>query len=610
MCGIAGIAGAARVDEQTVRRMCDRIGHRGPDDDGYFATPEVALGMRRLSIIDVAGGKQPIQNETGDVTIVFNGEIYNHRSLRAGLIARGHRYRTRSDTETIVHLYEERGDAVVDELRGMFAFAIWDSRRHRLLVARDRLGIKPLYYWETAGAVAFASELQCISDLPGFRRELDADAVAWYLALGYVPDPRCIFRGVRKLPPGHLLTWDRESGVAISRYWTPMRAERPELTGEDAIAELQRLIDESVSLHLESEVPLGAFLSGGVDSSTVVATMCKLAPGRVQTFSIGFEEEEFNEAPYAAQVARALGTQHTELIVRPDADELVEDVVTAFDEPFADSSALPTYLVAELARRTVTVALSGDGGDELFGGYTRYEQTIARGTIPRLLRGPLGALARRLPHAAYGRNYLIDSARSPRGRYTATVAVPLAAGEGGMAAAAVASTMPPFEQYLDAAFDQSYGRDFMTQMTLVDMLTYLPGDILTKVDRMSMKVSLEARVPLLDHVLAEFAVSLPGALKLRDGSGKWILRRAVEDLVPPIALRKEKHGFAVPLAPWFRGPLRHRLDALVRSGSRLDPWIDRVALERVVAEHVRGRRDHSHELWRLIVLDRWLAARG
>jgi asparagine synthase (glutamine-hydrolysing) len=558
--------------------MCDRIRHRGPDDDGYFAAPGVALGMRRLSIIDVAGGKQPIQNESGD--------------------------------ETIVHLYEERGDAVVDGLRGMFAFAIWDAPRHRLLVARDRLGIKPLYYWETPDGVAFGSELQCISGLPGFRRELDADAVAWYLALGYVPDPRCVFRGVRKLPPGHVLTWDRETGVTVSRYWTPVRAERPELTEQDAIAELRRLIEESVSIHLESEVPLGAFLSGGLDSSTVVATMCKLAAGRVQTFSIGFDEEEFNEAPYAAEVARALGTQHTELIVRPDADELVDSVVTGFDEPFADSSALPTYLVSELARRTVTVALSGDGGDELFGGYTRYRQTLARGTLPGLLRGPLGAVARLMPQGTYGRNRLIDAARSERGQYTATVASPLATAEGGLASRSVARTMPPFEQYLEDPFDESDGRDFMTQMTLVDMLTYLPGDILTKVDRMSMKVSLEARVPLLDHVLTEFAVSLPSALKLRDGSGKWILRRAAGGLVPPVALRTGKRGFAVPLAAWFRGPLRHRLEALTRSRSRLDPWVDRKALERTVAEHLRGRRDHSSVLWRLAVLDLWLAARG
>jgi asparagine synthase (glutamine-hydrolysing) len=338
--------------------------------------------------------------------------------------------------------------------------------------------------------------------------------------------------------------------------------------------------------------------------------MCKLAAGRVQTFSIGFDEEEFNEAPYAAQVARALGTQHTELIVRPDADQLVDSVVTGFDEPFADSSALPTYLVSELARRTVTVALSGDGGDELFGGYTRYRQTLARGTLPGLLRGPLGAVARLMPQGAYGRNRLIDAARSKRGRYTATVASPLASAEGGLAAPSVARTMPPFEHYLDDPFDESGGRDFMTQMTLVDMLTYLPGDILTKVDRMSMKVSLEARVPLLDHVLAEFAVSLPSALKLRDGSGKWILRRAADGLVPPVALRKGKQGFAVPLAAWFRGPLRHRLEALTRPRSRLDPWVDRKALERVVAEHVRGRRDHSPVLWRLVVLDRWLAARA
>ena len=614
MCGIAGLAGlpfvASQRGEAGVRAMCERIRHRGPDEDGYFTTPAVALGMRRLSIIDVAGGRQPIQNEANDVTVVFNGEIYNHASLRDALVAGGHRFRTRSDTETLVHLYEDDGDALVARLRGMFAFAIWDARRERLLLARDRLGIKPLYYWEAPGGIAFGSELQCITGLPGFQRELDARAIASYLAMGYVPDPASIYRGVRKLAPGHILAWDAKSGAHVTRYWSPAQVERREWREEEAVAELRRLIDESVSIHLESEVPLGAFLSGGLDSSTVVAAMCRQARGRVRTFSIGFDEAEFNEAPQAAQVARELGTEHTELVVRPDADLLVEDLVDSFDEPFADSSALPTFLVSQLARRHVTVALSGDGGDELFGGYTRYRRTLDRGTLPVPLRAPLAAMARWLPHGTLGRNLLIDSARAAYGRYAATVAIPLDPAEGGVATAEVAATMPRMDGWLDGPFREASGRDFATQMTLVDMVTYLPGDILTKVDRMSMKVSLEARVPLLDHRLVEFAVSLPSALKLRDGSGKWILRKAGEGLLPETALRKGKQGFAVPLAAWFRGPLRHRVDALVRDARRLRPWIDPAALERVAAEHLRGRRDHSTAIWRLVVLDRWLASRG
>ena len=614
MCGIAGLAGSALVSSQggeaAVRAMCDRIVHRGPDQDGYFTQPSAALGMRRLSIIDVAGGRQPIQNEAGDVTVVFNGEIYNHHRLRGELRAAGHRFRTRSDTETLVHLYEECGDAMVDALRGMFAFALWDARRSRLLLARDRIGIKPLYYREANGGVAFASELQCIAGLRDLSAELDHEAIAWYLALGYVPDPRSVYRDVRKLPPGHVLTWDADSGVRISRYWTPACEERADLDEIEAIREVQRLIEESVAMHLEADVPLGAFLSGGLDSSTVVATMCRQAPGRVRTFSIGFDEAGYNEAPDAAAIARALGTEHTELVVRPDADALVDDIVTAFDEPFADSSALPTFLVSKLARQSVAVALSGDGGDELFGGYTRYRRTLASAGVPRVLRAPLRSIAARLPHALPGRNRLLDWTRDMRGRYAATVALPLRASEGGVAARSVADSVPALDDYLDGSFLQAATRDFPTQMTLVDMLTYLPGDILTKVDRMSMKVSLEARVPLLDHELIEFAVSLPGKFKLRDGSGKWILRRAAQGLVPEMALRKAKRGFEVPLAQWFRGPLRHRLEALARARSRLEPWVDFRALERILGEHLCGRRDHSAVLWRLVVLDRWLESRA
>src|SRR5216110_2073756 len=356
MCGIAGFAGWQLGNEEarrTVRTMCDAIVHRGPDDCGYFVAPEVALGMRRLSIIDVAGGQQPIANEDGSIQVVFNGEIYNHHDLRRDLIARGHRFRTRSDTETIVHLYEEMGEAFVERLRGMFAIALWDVRAKRLLLALDR-----------------------------FPRRLDDRGMAAFLSLGYVPDPLAAFAGVAKLPPGHVLTWSAERGVAVQRYWTPVVAETPVVDEASAVERLRELLAAAVGSHLEAEVPLGAFLSGGLDSSTVVALMARGASIQPRTFSIGFDDVAFNEAPHARRVAEAIGTRHTELVVRPDADRWIEGIVGIFDEPFADSSALPTYVVSWLARRHVTVSLSGDGGDELFGGYTRYLDMLRRPDLP------------------------------------------------------------------------------------------------------------------------------------------------------------------------------------------------------------------------------------
>jgi asparagine synthase (glutamine-hydrolysing) len=607
MCGIAGFAGWDASDAE-LTRMCDAIRHRGPDDEGLRSVSGVGLGMRRLSIIDVAGGHQPIANEDGTVHVVFNGEIYNHHELRRELERRGHRFATRSDTETIVHGYEEYGDDVVGHLRGMFTFAIWDSRRERLLVARDRVGIKPLYYWEHAGGVAWVSELRSLLALDRFRPELDPDAVAWYLSLGYVPDPHCIFRGVKKLAPGHRFSWSRGEGLRVTEYWSPIRPEMASISEEDAVAELRRLLTDAVRSHLESEVPLGAFLSGGLDSSTVVALMAREGMQRVQTFSIGFDDAGYNEAPHAAAVARALGTDHTELVVRPDADRLVEGVVSCFDEPFSDPSALPTYLVAELARRKVTVALSGDGGDELFAGYTRYAELMSRRTLPGAARAGLGLVGRQLPHGAFGRNRILDLGRSRRGRYAATVAIALAEREGGVARPEVAARVPHLDLLLDPWFARGAERDFLTQMTLVDLQTYLPGDILTKVDRTTMAVSLEARVPLLDHPLVEFAVALPSELKLRDGTGKWIFRRAIEGIVPDIVLTKPKQGFAVPLPEWFRGELRHRTEALLRPDSPIYEFVEPRAVARLVMEHQARRRDHSWLLWRLLVLDIWVSA--
>jgi asparagine synthase (glutamine-hydrolysing) len=613
MCGIAGFVGHPRESsraEDDLRRMCGAISHRGPDDEGrYVDTKGVALGMRRLSIIDVGGGNQPIFNEDGSVVVVYNGEVYNHHALRARLVTSGHRFKTHCDTETLVHLYEEHGDRMVPFLRGMFAFAIWDHRRNRLFCARDRVGIKPLYYWPTDDGVAFASELRSFLALERFPRTISRSAVARYLAFGYIPDPDAIFSGVRKLPPGYTLSWDREKGVQVERYWTPIRPEIAGISEQEAILEVRRLLDESVRCHLESEVPLGAFLSGGIDSSSVVAHMARAMDRKVRTFSIGFDERDYNEAPHAARVAAEIGTAHTELIVRPDADALVEEVIRAFDEPFADSSALPTYLVSQLARQHVTVALSGDGGDELFGGYTRYQAMQGRQEFRSAVgRRLLRSVARRLPHVSPGRNRLIDLSWNRRGRYATTVAYPLAASDGGVARDDIAAQLGAFDQLLDPWFDEASDRDFEAQIAFVDMLTYLPGDILTKVDRMSMAVSLEARVPLLDHEVIEFAASLPSELKMRGGDGKWILRRAIEGIVPRVVLDHPKRGFAVPLRHWFRNALRHRVEALERNNALIYEFADPRAVSRLIREHLSGRRDHSYRLWRLLALEIWLEA--
>jgi len=487
----------------------------------------------------------------------------------------------------------------------MFGFAIWDDRRRRLLIARDRLGIKPLYYWPTRDGVAFASELRALVTLPEFPRDIDPDAVVDYMAVGYVPEPRTIFAGVHKLLPGHLLEWTREGGVRTERYWSPAVAENTRITEQEAIEETRRLLDESVRIHLLSEVPLGAFLSGGIDSSGVVATMARISDRPVRTFSIGFAEREFDESRHAAEVASALGTEHTQLVVRPDAELLFEQVARALDEPFGDPSALPTFLVSYLARRDVTVALSGDGGDELFGGYTRYFELNGARSLPPLARTVLRNVALRLPHATYGRNRLLALGRTMRGRYAGTVALPLREAEGGLLREHVARRAVPFEKTLDRWFTDDSARDFMTQLMMVDVQSYLPGDILTKVDRMSMAHSLEARVPLLDHEVAEFALSLPPSLKFRDGVGKWVLRRALSDRVPDGVFRRPKQGFDVPLRDWFRGPLAHRLAALSDRSSVVYDFVEPRAVERIVEEHRVGRRDHARTIWRLVMFDQW-----
>lgn len=608
MCGIAAIVRAEGSPPLSadIRAMCDAIVQRGPDDAGYYTAGPVALGMRRLSIIDVSGGHQPIANEDESRWIVFNGEIYNHHELRERLEGLGHRFRTKSDTEVILHGHEQWGDDVVHELHGMFAFAVWDGVRERLFAARDHLGIKPLCYWLTDDGIALGSELRSFLSLPAFPRRLSREALVSYIALGYVPPPLTIFEEARKLAPGCRLSWTRSDGFREERYWEPTSVPAQALHEADAVSRLRVLLEEAVVSHLESEVPLGAFLSGGMDSSAVVALMCRASARKVRTFSIGFREAGFDESAHAAEVAKALGTEHTAITLTPNARRLLARVAVSYDEPFADPSALPTLLVSALAREHVTVSLSGDGGDELFGGYGWYKALAGRPASP----GPLGSLARfaaaHWPAGLPGRGRVLDFGAPRAERMNARHVAPLAVADGGLLSAAAAAGVPRLGDWFASDWERAHDRDFVTQMALVDLTNYLPGCLLTKVDRASMAVSLEARVPFLHRPLVEFALSLPGHMKVRAGATKYLFRRAIADLVPAAVLTYGKRGFDVPLGQWFRGELRSELDTLHELHDVLPGFLDPDALSRVIDGHLRGRGDWSAMLWRLLVLRRWL----
>ncbi len=621
MCGIAGFvdrwtAGEARAGEERaaiLQRMCDVIKHRGPDDSGYTRQTGVALGMRRLSIIDLAGGHQPISGEDGSVTIVFNGEIYNFLEIKPKLEARGHRFKTNSDTEAIVHGYEEYGPECLKELRGMFAFAIWDERAHSLFVARDRAGKKPLYYTLTPnGTFVFGSELKVLLEHPEVEPEIDPQALDAYLTLGYVPDPLSIFKQVYKLPPGHYLIFS-QGQVRVSQYWDFEFRPSAARSEEDYLEELRVLLDESVRLRLISDVPLGAFLSGGIDSSSVVALMARHTAQPVKTFSIGFHEDSYNELKYARLTAEKFGTDHHEFFVTPDICSIVDELVWHFDEPFADSSAIPTYMVSKLARDHVTVVLSGDGGDELFAGYTRYVVDSKRRSfdhLPKVLReGLMRPLSQHLPHATWGRNYLHNVSLDPLARYLDSVSVFTALNRRSL-------YTQDFKRRLDSGnyaarlFQQLIAElpseDPLERLLYLDSKTYLPGDILTKVDRMSMAVSLEARAPLLDHKLIEFVTSIPASLKLAGWETKYLLKKAVQDLVPAEILHRPKQGFGVPIQEWINQQLRSRLrETLTESRTRQRGYLDARYVDVLLDEHERGRRDHSMQLWSLFMLELW-----
>lgn len=618
MCGIAGFIDQRLASDEQQRildEMCRVIAHRGPDDQGVAVLERgVALGMRRLAIIDLKGGQQPIANEDGSVTVVFNGEIYNYRELQRELEARGHRFRTHSDTEAIVHAYEEYGTRCVSRFRGMFAFALWDARARKLFIARDRVGKKPLYYMQTPqGAFIFGSELKALLQHPSVAREINPEAIDAYLTYGYVPDPLSIFRGIHKLPPGHLLTL-MDGRVSTESYWDfsyqPTAAARSE---EEYLEELRALLDEAVRVRLISDVPLGAFLSGGIDSSTVVGLMAGHMSQPVKTFSIGFHEDSFNELKFARLTAERFGTNHQEFIVTPDICNVVDKLAWHFDEPFADSSAIPTYMVSKLARQYVTVALSGDGGDELFAGYTRYVTDLQRSAFARLPRfvraGIMQPLSRRLPHGAWGRNYLHNVALEPLDRYLDSVSIFTSLNKRSLYTADFRQQLNQHQPALISFNDYAqrvHTNEPLDALLYIDSKTYLPGDILTKVDRMSMAVSLEARVPLLDHKLIEFVTKIPVSMKMKGLETKHIFKRAVKDLVPDKILNRPKQGFGVPIQQWINNQLRERIRETLREPrAQGRGYVEPRYVNLLLDEHERGRRDHAMQLWSLFMLELW-----
>ncbi|MXO74150.1 amidotransferase 1, exosortase A system-associated [Altererythrobacter aerius] len=629
MCGIAGIfhCGIPKpVDPARVTRMCDAMVHRGPDGEGVWTAPGVGLGHRRLSIIDLAGSPQPMASSDGRAMLVFNGEIYNFRELRRDLEASGAVFRTNGDSETILAAWRKWGPECLHRLHGMFAFAIYDLDRRELFLARDRLGVKPLFTaMMSDGSIAFASELKGLLAHPLLRREIDPLAVEDYLAWGYVPDHRSIIAGVEKLPAGHyrLLRHGASPAPAV-RWWDASFAERRQEKPADLEAELLFRLREAVTSRMVSDVPLGAFLSGGVDSSSVVALMAEASAEPVRTCSIGFDEASLDETGYARQVAERFGTDHRERMVSSGDFDHLDTLAGMFDEPFADASALPTWRVCELARETVTVALSGDGADEAFAGYRRHRfhagEERVRSLLPRALRGrAFGALGRAWPKLDW----------APRPLRAKTTFQSLAGtGEEGYARA-LAVTAPELRAALYSdAFHRSLGgyhaerplidlmqaapaRSGLDRAQYVDLKFWLPGDILTKVDRTSMAVSLEAREPLLDHRLIEFAATLPEGLRIRRGQGKWLLKHAMERYLPREVLYRPKQGFVTPIAQWLRGPLASRARAIGRGGALARTgWFDEGRVAALAEQHIAGRADHSRLLWQLIMLDRSLTRLG
>ena len=607
MCGICGIARArGAVDPDQLAKMSATLVHRGPDSDGTFAEGSVGLAARRLAIIDLATGDQPIANEDGRITVVQNGELYNYRELRHELERAGHRFSTSGDTEVLVHLYEEHGERFPERLRGMFAVALWDSERNRLVLARDRYGIKPLYYRESGDELAFASELRALP-----RGEIDLDALEAFLAFNSVPGPLTIFRDVRKLQPGHVLVWENGRSELI-RYARPAPVPASDVRDDEEaelVEELRARLRDSVRAHLVSDVPVGVLLSGGVDSSMLAALAAEEAAEPLRTFSIGFEERSFDELADARLVAERYGTQHRELVLQPDAALLLPALAEAFDEPFADSSALPTYLVSRLAAEDVKVALSGEGGDELFGGYYTYAADLLAervGGTARLLR----PLVERLPSSSARASFDYRAKRFVRAAHLPPLErhhgwKEIFSREARAELTGRRSELDPVD-LLRARFAETEGAELLARLQDVDLGTYLVDDLLVKTDRASMAHSLEARVPFLDPVVTNFALGLPSRHKVRGLRKKVLLRKAAAPLVPPELLRRRKRGFSIPAAAWLRGELEpFARDTLSSDTLRRQGFFQPAVVSRLIDDHVAGREDLSRQLWGLLSFTLW-----
>jgi len=628
MCGICGIynyGSGLPVTREDLKAMNDLIVHRGPDDDGYYARENIGLAMRRLSIIDVSTGHQPITNEDGSLWIVFNGEIYNFQELREGLLARGHKFKTKSDTEVILHLYEEKGADFPKELRGMFAVAIWDSRRRRLVLARDRIGKKPLYYAVTPSFVAFASELRSLLAVPGMPREVDLEAVNTFLTLQYIPSPMSAFKGIRKLAPATTLVFE-DGRLKTEKYWNlPLGQRKLDGTPVEELKErLRAELAEAVKIRMISEVPLGAFLSGGIDSSVIVALMAKASAEPVKTFSIGFKEAEFSELGYARQVAEMYGTKHTEFIVEANMASVLEKLAWHYSEPFADSSALPSYFVSKETRKEVTVALNGDGGDENFGGYIRYQAMKLAWyfkVMPSWAKRAALAAMEPFPEKTApfntvwkARKFLqAVSQKEFSQTYLSTLAFFKTEERERLLSPAFKNSlgreMSFPERYIDGLYKEgaAAGLGPTERLMYTDLRSYLPECLMTKMDIASMANSLEARSPFLDHKLMEFAFLLPENMKLRGYSGtKWILKEAFKDMLPRKIYGRGKMGFGIPLGPWFRGELKDYWAGACLSQKALGRgYFKREELFRLWDEHQRGVRDHGYRLWALLMLELW-----
>jgi asparagine synthase (glutamine-hydrolysing) len=622
MCGITGIVfkDGSRPDQGRLKHSNDLIGHRGPDDEGFFIDGPVGLAMRRLAIIDLNTGHQPLSYADGAFWIVFNGEIYNYQQLRAELEGRGHKFKTRTDTEVILALYQESGTKCVDRLRGMFAFAIWDKKEQRLFVARDRIGKKPLVYTDQPGYFAFASEMRCLFAWPGISREVDPIALDEYLSLQYIPSPLTIYKSVKKLPPGHFLIYQKGK-ITVERYWDlPLGAPHVTADVEEAKHLLREKLRESVKLRMISDVPLGAFLSGGIDSSIIVALMAEQSTRPVKTFSIGFEEQEFSELGFAKQVAERYACDHTEFIVKPEMTDVLPKLAWHYGEPYADSSALPSYYVSRETRKHVTVALNGDGGDENFAGYIRYFAMKAARLYDEL-PGPARSLLQ------FGTEFLPESKQVPFGffwrvkrflrsavfsdiakRHLKMVGYFSEEDKVGLYSPAFLSRLGPHQgaaaPYLAEAFKRAEKEDFVNRMLYVDFKSYLPECLMAKIDIATMANSLEGRSPFLDHEFVELAYRMPGEWKLKGlKKHKWILKEAFADKLPPSITKRGKMGFGVPIGHWFRGPLKSFGESHILGTRR--GYFNEDALRRLWTEHQDGTRDHSYRLWALLMLELW-----